>query len=179
MLSKLETQILKTMKINQKYNKDVEEILNFEKKYNKNSLEILNKKENLTADLLKWQLLVEKAIYFNFNISDINTIKEVTYLSYSNKLLKKDFPDYLNEVLKYKKHNPNTIFILSNSASYYKKILAGLNQREITTLFITDNIEDLKLDYTNTIIRYSENPRKELLRFPIKFIKFNYEEVGI
>ena len=179
MLSKYESQILKTMKINQKYNKDVEEIINFEKKYNKNSLEILSKKEDLTADLLKWQLLVEKAIYFNFNISDINTIKEVTYLTYSNKLLKNNFPDYLNKVLKYKKHNPNTIFILSNSASYYKKILGGLNQREITTLFITDNIEDLKLDFTNTIIKYSENPKKEILKYPLKFVEFDYGEVGV
>lgn len=175
MLTKEEVLILNAMKIDRKNNNDVEEIVNFEKKFNKNSLEILNQKEDMTSELLKWKLLVEKVIYFNIDCSKFNKINEVTYLTYSKKLLKKEFPSYLNEVTRYKKFNPNIIFILSNSDSFYKRILGGLNERGITTLFITDNVEDLNLEYSNTIIKYNKNPKNELIKYKPKVIEFVYE----
>lgn len=160
MLSRKEKEISSSMNVDFKYSKDIDDILAFEKKYNKNSLEILNQKEGLTSDFIKWQLLVEKLIYFNADFYKINKIKDITYITYNRRLEKKDFTAYLDEVKRYQKKNPNMIFLMSNESSFYKKILSGLNHRDIVTLFLTDNKEDLYLEYTNVIVQYTNNARK-------------------
>ena len=78
----------------------------------------------------------------------------------------------LNEILS---KNPNTIFLLSNNSKYYKSILGGLNHRDIITLFITDNKDDLYLEYSNIIAQYSENIKEVVKSLKPKTLSFDIE----
>lgn len=176
MLTKKEEKISSALNIeNISVDNSVDKILEYEKKYNKNSLEILNQKENLNADFIKWQLLVEKLVYFNSDFFKINKISDIKYITYNKRLVKSQFGAYLDEVKKYVSENPNTIFLLSNNSEYYKSILGGLNHRDIVALFITDNKDDLYLEYSNIIVQYSKNIKEIVKSLKPKVLSFNIE----
>lgn len=176
MLTKKEEKISSALNIeNIGFDNSIDKILEYEKKYNKNSLEILNQKENLNADFIKWQLLVEKLVYFNSDFFKINKISDIKYITYNKRLGKSQFGVYLDEVKKYVSENPNTIFLLSNNSEYYKSILGGLNHRDIVALFITDNKDDLYLEYSNIITQYSENIKGIVKSLKPKVLSFDIE----
>ena len=177
MLSRKEEQISSLLNITVKSEKEINEVLAFEKKYNKNSIEILHLKENLTSDFIRWQLLVEKLIYFNNDFYKINKINDIVYITYNNRMSKEKFTNYLDLVKSYQKKNPNMIFLMSNKSEYYKRILSGLNHRDIITLFLTDNKEDLYLEYTNVITQYTENLKNIAKLLKPKVLNFEIEEV--
>ena len=177
MLNAKENKISKVMEIPIIKSKEIDEVLQFEEKYNKNSLEIINLKENLTADFIKWQLLIEKLIYFNNGFYKINKINDVKYLTYNKRMKKDDFPNYLNLVKKYQTKNPNTIFLITNYHSYYKRILSGANQRNIFSIFLTNNKEDLYLEHSNIIVQYTEDIKKTLKALKPYEIPIELDEV--
>ncbi len=149
-------------------NKLKDDLIFLEKHYKKNSVEVYyeDKKE-----LFKWKELIDRYIWANLSLEDINTFKDVTYYTIPRSVLMDNLIiSYLDKIKEKLKTDKNTVVVLTNEVYNYEIILEKLNEKKILTLLYTNNIEDLDLSYTNLIVRYSDNPRKEALKHKLKIL---------
>lgn len=175
MLTKSES--LKLQKLQTIVEKDniVSEILSYENKFQKNSLEVYKIKDNLTNEIMKWQILLDKLIYQNGEFYKINKINPVNYISYTRKLKFSEYASYFELVEKYHISNPNLIFIITNYDKFYCKIISELNHLGIMTILISNDANDKYLEFTNLIVCISQNVKEDFKKLHPKAIKFAYE----
>jgi len=129
-------------------------ILNIQKKEKQSSFEAYY--TNFKTEDFKKSF--NKAVYSNL-FSEEYSDKKIDYYIIPRTSFIDNINKYLDELSNYiKKGNYNTMVILTNSVSKYKKVLELLNEKRILTLLVSDNKEDLFLEYSNLFCYITNEP---------------------